>query len=136
MPVFNKYSVGLHNVGSYMVSCIPFITGSTVLEPNSEHRVTFPTVARSVTVINHTAAADGPLRVHFNSMSVDSVISGLHYVEFDSDEDSITMNVKCSHIYVSAPAGGNNRTYRVIAELTNINSGSMFPLTGSGLTDP
>tara|TARA_Y100000310_G_scaffold118143_1_gene116928 strand:- start:406 stop:825 length:420 start_codon:yes stop_codon:yes gene_type:complete len=133
--IFGNYAVGLHNVGSYMVSCIPFITGSAVLAANSEHQIKFPKVTRSVTVISHTAAADGVLRVHFNSKDVDSVISGLHYVELDSDEDSITMNVKCKEIFISTPNAGNNRTYRVVAELTQIPTGSMFALTGSGLTD-
>ena len=129
----NVYTVGLNNVGSYQVSGIPYITGSTSLAPGHEDTITFPYVARSVTVINHTSDL---IRVHFNSTSsAGRVVAGLHFVELDSDEDSYTFNVKCSEIYISCLSGGSNRQYRVVAELTNIPVGRMYTLTGSGLTD-
>mgnify|MGYP003628989991 CR=1 FL=1 len=127
-----NYSVGLHNVGSYQVSGIPFITGSSVLGSGEEHKITFPMVARNVTVVNHST---GSVRVHFNSKNVDNVYGGKHYVELDSDEDSISMSVKCKELFVSAQGGGANREYRVIAELTQIPTNRMYALTGSGLTD-
>ncbi|MAF26045.1 hypothetical protein CL634_10810 [bacterium] len=132
MAIFQNYAVGLHNVGSYMVSGIPYITGSTGLAASAEDKIEFPSVARSVTVMNHSS---DPIRVHFNSVDDGAVVSGLHFVELDSDEDSIMMSVKCKEIYISAPAGGSVREYRVIAELTQIGVGSMYVLTGSGLTD-
>ena len=129
----NVYSVGLNNVGSYQVSGIPYITGSEDLNPNCEQTITFPYVARSVCVINHTSDT---IRVHFNSTgSSANVVGRLHFVELDSDEDSYTFNVKCKEIYISAPNNGSNRTYRVVAELTNIPTERMYTLTGSGLTD-
>jgi hypothetical protein len=129
----NVYTVGINNVGSYQVSGIPYITGSAALAAEAEHTVSFPYVARSVCVINHSSDT---IRVHFNSINADGrVIDGLHFVELDSDEDSYTFNVKCSKIYISAPAGGSDRTYRVVAELTNIPTERMYTLTGSGLTD-
>ena len=127
-----KYAVGLHNVGSYQVSGIPYITGSSALASGAEDKVTFPMVARNVTVVNHST---GTVRVHFHSKDVDRVIAGFHYVELDSDEDSISMSVKCKEIFVSGFGGGNNREYRVIAELTQIAPARMYALTGSGLTD-
>tara|TARA_Y100000310_G_C20268181_1_gene616746 strand:- start:115 stop:528 length:414 start_codon:yes stop_codon:yes gene_type:complete len=129
--LFKRYSVGLNNVGSYMVSGVPYITGSTALPPGQEHKVSFPTVARAVTVMNHSSDT---IRVHFNAITGSNVVTGLHFVELDSDEDSISMNVKCKEVYVSAPAGGSNREYRVIAELTQIPVKRMYELTGSGLT--
>ena len=130
--VGNVYSAGIGNVGSYQVSGIPWITGSAALAGDTEHTVSFPYVARSVSVINHSSEA---IRIHFNPVASGNVVSGLHFVELDSDEDSYTFNVKCKEIYVSAPAGGSNREYRVIAELTNIPTQRMYSLTGSGLTD-
>ena len=127
-----NYAVGLHNVGSYQVSGIPYITGSDALASGAEDKIVFPMVARNVTVVNHST---GSLRVHFNSQDTDNVISGFHFVELDSDEDSISMSVKCKELYVSAIGGGNNREYRVIAELTQIPIGRMYALTGSGLTE-
>tara|TARA_R110000824_G_scaffold106255_5_gene251049 strand:- start:1082 stop:1501 length:420 start_codon:yes stop_codon:yes gene_type:complete len=126
---------GLHNVGSYQVSGVPWITGSNSLGPDDEHKIKFPYVTQNVTVIMHSAASNGIVRVHFASKANAGVVSGLHYIELDSDEDSITLPVKCTNLYVSAPDDGGVRTYRVVAALTNIPSGSMSLLTGSGITD-
>ena len=126
------YHVGLNHVGSYQVAGRPFITGSDALSVNTEMAIKFPKVARSVTVINYGAE---DLYVHFQSTATGRTIDGLHYIPLDSDEDSITMNVKCHELYVSRPNdGGGNGSFRVIAELTNITGSLMYPLTGSGLT--
>lgn len=129
---YTEYSVGLNNVGSYQVSGVPYITGSNSLASGAEDQIIFPMVAKNVTVVNHST---GTVRVHFHSKDVDRVIDGFHFIELDSDEDSISMSVKCKELYVSAVGGGNNREYRVIAELTQIPTGRMYALTGSGLTD-
>ena len=126
---------GLNHVGAYQVSGVPWITGSDDMVANDEHRVKFPYVTQNVTVIMHSAASNGIVRVHFASKANAGVVSGLHYIELDSDEDSITLPVKCTSLYVSAPDDGGVRTYRVVAALTNIPSGSMSLLTGSGITD-
>lgn len=129
----NVYSVGVHNVGSYQVSGIPFITGSTSLAIGAENRITFPYVTRTVMVMNHS---NQKLRVAFNATGSGNVITGSHFVELDSDEDSFTFNVKCKEIYVSSdPANGGAIEYRVVAEMTNIPAARMYDLTGSGLTD-
>jgi len=133
--VGNVYSAGLNNVGSYQVSGIPWISGSASLVKNTEHTVSFPYVARSVSIINHSAGSNATIRIHFNPKLSGRVVDGFHFVELDSDEDSYTFNVKCKEIYISAPNDGTNREYRVIAELTNIPTQRMYTLTGSGLTD-
>tara|TARA_Y100000034_G_C6833565_1_gene376494 strand:- start:423 stop:845 length:423 start_codon:yes stop_codon:yes gene_type:complete len=123
---------GLGHVGSYQVSGHPYISGSTSLAAGLEQKFTFPYVTRNVTVVNHSSYT---LRVHFNSTSSGAVVSGVHYVELDSDEDSYTFNAKCKEIYVSAPAtNGGAAAFRVIGELTGIETISMYDLTGSGLT--
>jgi len=126
---------GLNHVGAYQVSGVPWITGSDDMVANDEHRVKFPYVTQNVTVIMHSAASNGPLRVHFASKATAGVIDGLHFVELDSDEDSISMSVKCTELYISTPNSGGVRKYRVIAALTNIPSGSMSSLTGSGISE-
>ena len=128
---------GLHPTPAYQVSGVPWISGSLTLRDDAEHKYKFPYVTQNIMVINHSSAK---IRVHFASKdsSGGGAISGLHYVELDSDEDSISMNVKCTKLYVSTPAGSaGDREYRVIASLTNIPSGSMADnaLTGSGITD-
>ena len=130
--VGNVYSVGLNNVGSYQVSGIPYITGSAALARNSEDKIEFPYVARSVCVINHTTGqTDDTVRVHFASKDTDRCVAGLHYVELDSDEDSYTFNVKCKEVYISTPNTAGTREYRVVAELTNIPTSRMYDLSSS-----
>jgi len=132
----SHYKPGIHNVGSYQVSGMPWISGSNSLVPGGQDKYTFPMVAKTVTVISNTPAASGTLRVHFADSGSGNVVEGLHYVQFDSLEDSITMNVKCKEIYISCPSSnGGNAAYRVVAELTQVDVARMFPLTGSGVTD-
>ena len=126
------YSVGLHNVGSYQVASLPWITGSSALAADAEFPMEFPMVTKSITVINRGTE---DIRCHFNSVSKGDVIDGNHFVLLDSKEDSYTFNVKAREFYVSTPASnGGNASFTVVAELTQINSGKMFELTGSGLT--
>jgi len=130
MAIFNNYSVGLHNVGSYQASGWPWLTGST-LTANQEWKISFPMVTKSITIIQ--SGAVGGARAHFvSTSSAGNVVSGRHYVSFETDNDSLTLNVKCTELYISCVTAG---TWEVAAELTNIPTSSMFTLTGSGHTD-
>lgn len=131
----DTYSAGLHNVGSYQVSGWPWITGSTDHAINTEVKYEFPMVAKAVTVINRTPGSNAQIQVHFGAAAAGNPISGLHYLALDSDEDTITLNVKCKEIYITAPNNGAVRKYEIVAEMTNINAGRMYILTGSGVTD-
>ena len=71
--------------------------------------------------------------MHFNSTSSGYVIGGKHYITLDSDEDTVTFNVKCKEVYISSVKAGSG--YQLFAELTGITKGEMYPLSGSGLTD-
>lgn len=122
--------VGLNHVGSYQVAGQPFITGSESLAANGEDEIAFPMVTSKVIVWNHTG---DPIRVHFASKDTGQTIANFHYVELDSDNQTIELNVKCQKIFISAPNSGSTRKYRVIAELTNINSGRMYELDTTGL---
>ena len=131
-----KYNAGIGAVGSYQVSGKPWITGSVNgLVLGTEHKISFPTVAKAVTVIN-TDVDDGDLHVHFNSKTNTEVSGGLHYVALNELNTSMTFAVKCKEIYISSPAWGqDNGSYTVLAELTGIDTIEMYDLTGSGLTN-
>ena len=149
MATFDKYTSGLHNVGSYQSSGHPFITGSTHSDANKVHMVEFPSVSRSFTVIN-TAAVAAAVRVHFQSGSgvtaltapglggeqtianTADVIAGSHFITVDAGA-SVTMDVKCHQFYVSTETA--DTSYQVFAELTNISTTRMYDLTGSGITN-
>ena len=149
MPT-NIYTAGLQNVGSYQVSGIPFVTGSSdsSLDANKVVKVEFPYVTKSITVIN-TSATTGDIRVHFQSGSgttIDSndpmkpvaistnadVLVGNHFISLGDGKSSITMDVKVKEVYIST--ANANRTFQLFAELTNIPTGRMYHLTGSGIT--
>jgi len=131
-----KYNAGIGAVGSYQVSGKPWITGSVDgLATNTEDKISFPTVAKAVTVIN-TDAANCDIHVHFNTKTATDVSGGLHYIPLNDEKDSITIACKCKEIYISNPAwGGGAASYVVLAELTGIDTTEMLDLTGSGLTN-
>jgi hypothetical protein len=137
-----QYGVGPHHVGSYQVSGTPYLTGSATIAAAAEERILFPMVTKSVTVVNHTAQT---LRVHFAPQDAvtsnpardgGNTVTNRHYVELDSDEDSFTFNIKCKEIFISADSGnGADGSYQLYAELTNIPTGTMYALTGAGISD-
>ena len=145
--IFGRYSVGLHNVGSYQSSGKPFITGSTLSAIDTVHMIEFPSVSKSFTVINTDAS--NAIRVHFQTgsgaavtvpgltgeqpiLGTADVIALKHFVTI-AYGSSLTMDVKCKKFYVSAPDAA--ASYQVFAELTNIPTDRMYHLTGSGITE-
>ena len=159
-PIFHGSTrVGLRNVGSYQVSGHPWVTGSQSDELDANQTVMheFPYVSKSVTVINTNTGGGEDLRVHFQSGSTAAITisgaggmdpgstntdtskgdvhKGRHYMTVKADS-ALTLDVKCSKVYITNPAGGTaNLQYEVLAELTLIPTGSMYHLTGSGVTD-
>ena len=134
--------VGLRNVGSYQVSGHPYITGSCgLMSTNEESRIQFPYVSKSITVINSGSSGNGELRIHFNSSSAGNVHDGPaasanyplmhHYITLSDVGDSVTLNTKCKEIYITSIG---TQGFELFAELTGIPTGSMYDLTGSGLT--
>jgi len=131
-----KYRAGLGAVGSYQVAGIPWITGSGAdgLPGPGEHKIEFPTVAKSVLVMLQDSTTTEPIRVHFNATGSGNVVGGNHFYPLSTDRDAFVFNTKCKEIYVSNP-GSTTSGYIVVAELTGIDRLEMFDLTGSGLTD-
>ena len=145
--------VGLKNVGSYQVAGHPYITGSLNLDNNTVHQVSFPYVSKSITVINNNTNDGEDVRVHFQSGSgvtitaqahgggagaiADGcdVIKTNHFITVPAGNGSVTMDVKCAQFFISNGSGTANLKYQVFAELTGIPTGSMYHLTGSGITD-
>jgi len=139
-----RYKAGLGNVGSYQVSGTPWITGSGAggLAENTEIKVTFPRVTKSVMVLLDDSSGNDNIHVHFASSGSDAnIYDGRHFFPLINDRDSVTFNVKCKEIWISNPPptnGGDGTAsgFIVVAELTGIDPAEMFPITGSGITDP
>ncbi len=131
-----NYRAGIGAVGSYQVAGVPWITGSGAegLPGSAEHKIEFPTVAKSVLVMLDDPTTTEPIKVHFNSTSSGNVVGGRHYYPLTANRDAVSFGVKCKEIYISN-SGSAASGYIVVAELTGISSNEMFTLTGSGLTD-
>jgi len=138
-----KYGIGLRNVGSYQASGHPYVTGST-LSDNEEKKISFPFVTKSITVIASGSTGDPLIGITFNSTGSlaggggtatpgDNTLSGKHFITMDSSGDSMTFDVKCKEMYIHALNATSG--YEIYASLTNIETGRMYGLTGSGLTD-
>ena len=126
------YKAGLQNVGSYQVGGTPFLTGG-VIATGTEAKITFPNVTKNILVTN-TSGTIG-LRVHFNPSATPNVISGHHFFTLSSKGDNITLNSKCTEIYISLETPGTDGSFELVADLTGIQDVEMFALTGAGLTD-
>jgi len=124
---------GISSVGSYQIAGTPFMTGSTIASGDNEVRIDFPNVTRSITIIN-TDALGTDIRVHFASKDTGSTITGKHFITLNADQTSVTLNVKCKSIWLSnggTPPG--DADFQLFAEMTGINEGAMWTLTGAGI---
>jgi hypothetical protein len=133
------YKAGLHNVGSYQVSGRPWITGSDEHPADVELKVSFPSVAKSFTVVNFDSSAGNAvdIYVHFAPrIEGTTTVANKHYLPLGADKDAYTFNTKCTDVYISTPSGNARiAKWRIVAELTGIQASSMFELTGSGITE-
>ena len=78
----------------------------------------------------------GKLRVHLlstGSTSGANIISNKHYQELQGYGTSIEIPAKTKEIYLTAV--DSQVTFEITAELTNIPTGSMYNLTGSGIDE-
>ena len=131
MAINTKYP-GLNSAGAYQISGAPFLTGSDVKESAATVdgvQVSFPTVTKSVTVINKDAAVD--LVVHFASRVNPNVMTNRRYITLKGEDTSMTFAVKCRSIWVSSKLNRVNTTgsFELLAELTPI--GVEYDLSGS-----
>ena len=136
--ISSGHKPGLGSVGQYQSAGIPYITGSSILNNGMEHEIEFPTVTRSITVINRpSGSGEAPdIRVHFAATGSGNVIKNDHFILLTSNKDSMTMNVKCRKLYISRDDGlATAGAYTVFAECTGIPGDQMFSLTGSGITE-
>ena len=119
---------GIGNVGSYQVSGTPFLSGCSSLNNGSEMKIVFPAVTKNIKVF--CTNANRSLRVHFDSKDDGNTVSNLQFYTITSG--SIEMDVKCKEIYISNASGGAS-SFEIVAELTGIEPGMMFDLSGSGI---
>tara|TARA_R110000824_G_scaffold12623_10_gene55358 strand:+ start:7545 stop:8006 length:462 start_codon:yes stop_codon:yes gene_type:complete len=120
-----RFKAGIGHVGSYQVAGRPFLTGSDITTGQKWLGIHFPAVTKAITVIS---SGSGDLRVSFSQPYDGSDIQpcmSIHrnYITLNSNEDSITLNVKCRDIYVSLADPSVAGAFELSAELTGIDDG-------------
>jgi hypothetical protein len=106
------YSAGLHNVGSYQVSGMPFaITGST---NGNTAKISFPFVTKWVQVINY----DGTHEL-FVGFSRNGVNDGAHFTQ-DKKTTSPVYEWKITELHLRGATLSDNVSFQVVAGLTSI----------------
>ena len=125
----HKYTTGINNVGSYMVSGRPWVKTYSSIGSGSTQSISFPKVTKSITVINQAAVA---VRIHFcDDATSANVFNNGHYIHLDSDEDSMKMDIRVKELYITPEAGSAGFT--VYAELTNIEANLMYSYNVAGI---
>lgn len=123
------YKAGLHNVGSYQVSGIPFVTGGlTVPSGNTVQplEITFPSVTQRIQI--HNNGATYPIKVGFSANGVKN--SNYWLVEEHSTNgktaDRVEMRIKTNKIYlISEDATHDATDIYILAELTGIDHANL-----------
>ena len=130
MSTLRNRRPGIGNVGSFQVAGTPFLTGAAVISNGTEFRIDFPAVTKNLKVF--CTHAENSIRVHFDSKDDVNTIANKHFLTITSG--SIDLGVKCKTVYISNASGGAS-SFELYAELTGIEPGMMFELTGSGINN-
>ena len=119
------YKAGLHNVGSYQVSGIPFVTGNMNINANTAAPIviTFPSVTQRIHVHNNDAT--NGLRVGFSANGVSGSSAGNYWLvephtNNGKNNDYIELRVKTDKIYLLSNTTSAVSGAYVAAELTGI----------------
>ena len=117
-----QYKAGLHNVGSYQVSGIPYVSGG-ISAPSSSATpisITFPSVTQRIWI--HNGDTSKKLRVGFSSNGV----KNSNYFIVDGDTSNNTSQVQEFRIrtdkifLLGHDAAANTTNVSIMAELTGI----------------
>lgn len=119
-----EYKAGLHHVGSYQISGIPFLK-SEITAPSSSGEpveISFPSVTQKI-IIHNNCSNDYPLRIGFSRNGV----KGNNYWLVEAHQtngksnDRIELRVRADKIYLLGHDATHNTTdIYIAAELTGI----------------
>jgi len=124
-----QYKAGLHNVGSYQVSGIPYVTGSLTAPTSSGTPIVieFPSVTKFVTVTNSAAIGGTQLRVGYSENGV----KGTNFC-LVNPQASVTYEVKTDKIYLLSNGAAITNLVSICAGLTGIETNYSLAATYSG----
>jgi len=128
-------TAGLRNVGSYQVSGEPWLTSSAVAA-DGQAAVNFPYVTQAFTVQVTGSQAVSIGFDTFDNENTDSHrfdVYPMSSSEFGVRDMSQRFEVKCKTVYIANDSDSVETGFNLFAELTNIQPGRMYDLTGSGI---
>ena len=127
MANFN-YKAGMHSVGQYQMSAIPYATASITVAAlgTAPTEVVFPRVSKFITIRNviPTASADRTLRVGFSSIGTSGSVAGQDNYFTLANGESYTGEWRLKSIYLLCDTA-NESSASVIAGLTAVSTGSL-----------
>jgi len=130
-----KYTAGLHNVGSYQVSGIPFVTSSVIPQSNSAGtawKVEFPYVTSEITVCNHAANSHNLARIAFSARGVKDEVGNYYLIGASKDGvGSTTFRIKATEIYCMSDDNHTDKV-SICAALTTIPVARVTNISPSG----
>ena len=136
-----QYKAGMHSVGQYQMSGIPFVSGSGFPIPvnsGAPHKVSFPRVSTWV-IIENTGTKD--LRVAFSengarSVAVSGYLQSQHFTipapNLVADSGSVSplsrirLDLRVKDIFLLSDDGSTTGTAQIIAGLTTISTSSVI----------
>ncbi len=133
---------GIASVGSYQIAGTPFLSSSALADGHIL-QMFFPAVTRRIIIKNDSTAANTDLILSFDNPVTNPAVAGLGNLAYiksisglAAGPNQLDLGIKCNSVFLYSPnAGGNAVNYTVIAELTGIQPGQMFELSGSGIND-
>lgn len=132
MSTADFYSSGLGNVGSYLVSGHPWISGSNLPNVGTDSlRFTFPNVTKSITVRTNQTVN---VRVHFAPLTASygythGALADNNFIILNGPGE-VKLDVKCKEVFISSPNAIGVKPFEIYAELTHIPANRMYSLDG------
>ena len=114
---------GLHSVGAYQRSGIPFASSSITVPGNAStpYEVSFPYVTKFVTVLNKNSGSNVALRVGFSANGADDVPAANNYYFTLDNGESYTGEWRVSSIFLLSDTTAET-TASVIAGIAGIDN--------------
>lgn len=112
------YTAGFNHVGSYQVSCEPWMSASVTVPANSSEplEISFPRVSKFVIVLNETGSS-GDIRLGFSADGVKGTINN-NFTRI-SGSQSFSADYRVTSIFLRSDTA-SEQTASIIAGLTTI----------------
>lgn len=120
-------AAGVNDVGTYLISGVPFITNGTV--GATATKVSFSTVTKNVSVKNTATGGATVLIVAFTENGLNDNPTGTNRRFFLREGEVRDMNIRIKELWLSGSVGAP--TFDVVAGLTHVMPSQLPTITGS-----